>query len=153
MARLTILALLVASAAALKPRSSHKGLVVRGGGGMLTKSTYAKTVSGVFAAYGVQMLLMPKKMHEDHFETPSSTMTEFWIRGHAATIAAASYALFALPAEIGHKVAWAWTAGIALLYPYNAKFSALSSYAPKYPMHYVPEVLMGTFLVLGALAK
>ena len=58
-----------------------------------------------------------------------------------------------LDVDTAHKVAWGWTAGIALLYPFNAKFSVLGDYPCKYPMHYVPEALMSTFCVLGALAK
>ena len=48
-----------------------------------------------------------------------------------------------------HKVAWGWTAGIALLYPFNAKFSVLGDYPCKYPMHYVPEALMLSLSLAG----
>jgi len=48
-------------------------------------------------------------------------------------------------------VALAWITAVGILYPWNAKFGYLSSQDAKYPMHYVPEVLIAGFVVMGAL--
>ena len=57
--------------------------------------------------------------------------------------------------EIGDafKIAMAWVAGIGIVYPYNAKFGWFDSYKVKYPMHYVPELLMIGLLGAGFVAN
>ena len=62
------------------------------------------------------------------------------------------YAINQMPAEAGAKVLLVWTAAVAVLYPYNAKFGYLSKIEPKYPMHYVPEVLMPTLVAMGIIS-
>ena len=47
----------------------------------------------------------------------------------------------------------AWVAGIGIVYPYNAKFGWFDSYKVKYPMHYVPELLMVGLLGAGFVAN
>ena len=47
----------------------------------------------------------------------------------------------------------AWVAGIGIAYPYNAKFDLFGSYKQKYPMHYVPELLMPALLGAGFIAN
>ena len=97
------------------------------------------------------MLLTPDKLKTDHFEGESTVMEEFAWRGHAATLFAAAYALWiSADTEMAPKIALGWVAGIALLYPFNAKFGIFSKeYKPKYPMHYVPEILMTGLLIAG----
>ncbi len=43
--------------------------------------------------------------------------------------------------------------GIAVAYPYNAKFNWFDTYKVKYPMHYVPEILMAALLGAGYIAN
>mmetsp|Transcript_6744 Transcript_6744/g.17368 ORF Transcript_6744/g.17368 Transcript_6744/m.17368 type:complete len:123 (-) Transcript_6744:93-461(-) len=119
---------------------------------MISPETYVNIGAAVFGLYGVQMTVMPRAIHDDHFEDAGTKYTDFWVRGHAATIGAAIYAIKALPAEEGAKAMLAWTTGIAILYPLNAKFGVLSDVKPKYPMHYVPEALMSGLVVAGLLA-
>ena len=50
------------------------------------------------------------------------------------------------------KVATGVSVACAVLYPYNAKFGVLTGDgfpAIKYPMHYVPEFLMGALSLVG----
>ena len=50
-------------------------------------------------------------------------------------------------------VALAMSVACGALYPWNAKFGYLSPGLPtKYPMHYVPEVLMAVLTGLGIAA-
>ena len=53
-------------------------------------------------------------------------------------------AMQSLPQETNLQIATAVSAGIGLIYPWNAKFGYLTDgkLPTKYPMHYVPEVLM-----------
>ena len=101
------------------------------------------------------MLVVPGKMVTDHFETPSTPMLDFWIRGQSVSLGGLCYALTLLPTDISVKLALASTVAIGLLYPYNAKFGYLTGAGfpvVKYPMHYVPEVLMAGMAIAGALA-
>ena len=61
------------------------------------------------------------------------------------------YAINQMPAEAEQKVLLVWTAAVAVLYPYNAKFGYLGK-VDKYPMHYVPEVLMPTLVAMGIIS-
>ena len=78
--------------------------------------------------------------------------TNFIWRGASTSLLAAVYAINQMPAEAGAKVLLVWTAAVAVLYPYNAKFGYLSKVEPKYPMHYVPEVLMPTLVAMGIIS-
>ena len=75
--------------------------------------------------------------------------TNFIWRGASTSLLAAVYAINQMPAEAGAKVLLVWTAAVAVLYPYNAKFGYLSKVEPKYPMHYVPEALMLSLSLAG----
>lgn len=100
------------------------------------------------------MLVVPRKIHEDHFDDKATPMIEFWARGHGVSILTACYALTKLDADTAAKIALYWVAGIGLTYPFNAKFGFFSdTYKPKYPMHYVPEALMTALLVGGVVAE
>ncbi|EOD18858.1 hypothetical protein EMIHUDRAFT_209479 [Emiliania huxleyi CCMP1516] len=122
----------------------------------LTPSLYVKAGSFIFGAYGVQMLLVPSNMMTDHFEAhicaPATKYTDFWIRGQSVSIATVVYCMTKLPEDVAAKALLGLSAGIAVLYPFNAKFGYLSSLEVKYPMHYVPEALMLGLTVAGVLA-
>jgi len=118
----------------------------------LTPSLYVKAGSAIFGIYGVQMLLTPSTMMTDHFTSPPTQYTDFWVRGHSATLAAFIYSVLNLPSETAAKAMLGLSAGIAILYPFNAKFGYLSQLEVKYPMHYVPEALMLGMTIAGVLA-
>jgi len=118
----------------------------------MTPSLYVKAGSFVFGTYGLQMLVMPKNMQTDHFDAPATKYTDFWIRGQAASIATIVYCLQNMESKAAAKALLGLSAGIALLYPFNAKFGYLSKLEVKYPMHYVPEALMLGLTVAGVLA-
>ena len=92
----------------------------------------------------------------EHRPTPRARAprryTNFIWRGASTSLLAAVYAINQMPAEAGAKVLLVWTAAVAVLYPYNAKFGYLSKVEPKYPMHYVPEVLMPTLVAMGIIS-
>jgi len=140
------------SALELKPSVKPSVTALRLRGGMLSPDTYVKATVGVFGLYGAQMLLVPDKMVTDHFDEAPTEMTKFWIRGQSATIFSLCYALTQLPTKIAVKVCTAFSVGIGLLYPWNAKFGYLQKMPVKYPMHYVPEVLMAALSISGLLA-
>ena len=141
---------LLATAAALK-QPLQKPLAVRGGG--IDKAGVVKAVNIAWGFYAAQMILVPAKVHNDHFEEKSTKMTEFWARGHGVSIAVGIYALTQLDTDTAFKAAMAWVAGIGIAYPYNAKFNWFDTYKVKYPMHYVPEVLMVGLLGAGFVAN
>ena len=147
--------LIASTAAALKaPRAAPtKALQVPRGGGMVEQSTAIKAATGVFGLYSAQMLLVPSKIQNDHFEAKATTSTDFAWRGHGVSIAIGIWAITQLDTDAAFKVAMAWVAGIAVAYPYNAKFNWFDTYKVKYPMHYVPEVLMIALLGAGYIAN
>merc|ERR1719174_671087 len=110
-------------------------------------------VSGAWGVYAAQMLLVPSKIQNDHFEAKATTSTDFAWRGHGVSIAIGIWALTKLDNEDAFKIAMAWVAGIGIAYPYNAKFNWFDTYKVKYPMHYVPEVLMVGLLGAGFVAN
>jgi hypothetical protein len=103
---------------------------------------------------------MHARKRPTHVRTPSDAArapaprryTNFIWRGASTSLLAAVYAINQMPAEAGAKVLLVWTAAVAVLYPYNAKFGYLSKVEPKYPMHYVPEVLMPTLVAMGIIS-
>ena len=92
----------------------------------LTPSVYVKAGSAIFGVYGIQMLLVPSNMMTDHFEAPATKYTDFWIRGQAATLGSLIYCLQNMKAELAAKAMLGLSLGIAILYPFNAKFGYLS---------------------------
>jgi len=122
---------------------------------MVPGDTYVKAWAAVFGFYALQMLAVPGKMVTDHFETEPTPLLDFWIRGQSVSLGGLAYALTLLPTETAVKIALASTVLIGFLYPYNAKFGYMTGSgfpAVKYPMHYVPEVLMAGLTIAGALA-
>eukprot|EP00501_MAST-03F_sp_TOSAG23-6_P000044 GSMAST32.ASY1.ANO1.45.1 assembled CDS len=110
---------------------------------MSLATTYVKVFAGTFGLYGLQMLFTPAKMVTDHFETPATPMLKFWIRGQSVSLLALCYSMTLLPPAVAVKIGAASSLAVGLLYPWNAKFNFLGDKLPvKYPMHYVPEVLM-----------
>lgn len=119
---------------------------------MIDPAMYVKIVAGVFSVYGVQMLFTPGKLVTDHFDIKTNDNLDFAWRGHAASIFVASAALLNMPVELAQKLALAWVVGIGILYPMNAKFNMFGKYKAKYPMHYVPELLMSSLAIAGILS-
>ena len=107
---------LLATAAALK-QPLQKPLAVRGGG--IDKAGVVKAVNIAWGFYAAQMILVPSKVHNDHFEEKSTKMTEFWARGHGVSIAVGIYALTQLDTDTAFKAAMAWVAGIGIAYSIN----------------------------------
>jgi hypothetical protein len=96
-------------------------------------------------------VMIPTQMVSDHFNATPTSMEKFWIRGSSAAIGAAIYAMSLLAANQAAQVAFYLAAAVAVLYPFNAKFNLFKdNLSIKYPMHYVPEVLMATLTLLGA---
>jgi hypothetical protein len=125
------------------------------GGGLVPADTYVKVWAAVFGLYAAQMLVVPTKMVTDHFDADSNALMDFWIRGQSVSIAAMCYAATQLPTALAVKLATIVTAAIGILYPWNAKFGYMTGDgfpALKYPMHYVPEMLMLVLTGAGVLA-
>ena len=141
---------LLATATALK-QPLQKPLAVRGGG--IDNAGVVKAVNIAWGLYAAEMLLAPSKIQNDHFEAKATTSTDFAWRGHGVSIAIGIWAITQLDTDAAFKVAMAWVAGIAVAYPYNAKFNWFDTYKVKYPMHYVPEVLMIALLGAGYIAN
>ena len=86
----------------------------------------------------------------DHWDMPSTPGMEFWIRGSAISIFAVCYLMMSVSTAVAAKAALFVSVGIGILYPWNAKFGYLTPNLPlKYPMHYVPELLMLSLSVAG----
>ena len=61
-----------------------------------------------------------------------------------------TYLLTQIPTDLAVKMATITTLAVGALYPLNAKFNLIGDKLPvKYPMHYVPEVLMTVMSALG----
>jgi hypothetical protein len=105
---------------------------------------FIKIFCVVMGMYGLQMLAVPAKMVTDHFDAPATPLLQFWIRGSSCAFLTIVYLVkFKLATEDAVPVALAMSVACGALYPWNAKFGYLSPGLPtKYPMHYVPEVLM-----------
>ena len=123
----------------------------------MNADTYVKVSSGIFGVYGLIMLGKPSMIHTDHFNSEPTPTQNFWIRGHGVSILAAIAAFSQLPAESAAKIITGYSAAVTLVYPYNAKtggyggkLDAPDKETVKYPMHYVPEVLMPTLVLAGA---
>jgi hypothetical protein len=67
-----------------------RALELRGGAGgplaCITKDRTVTAYAAVWAFYGIQMLLIPQKVHGDYFASPGSEMINFWIRGQSACV-------------------------------------------------------------------
>mmetsp|Transcript_6134 Transcript_6134/g.18280 ORF Transcript_6134/g.18280 Transcript_6134/m.18280 type:complete len:159 (-) Transcript_6134:110-586(-) len=115
---------------------------------------FIKIFCVVMGMYGLQMLAVPAKMVTDHFDAPATPLLQFWIRGSSCAFLTIVYLVkFKLATEDAVPVALAMSVACGALYPWNAKFGYLSPGLPtKYPMHYVPEVLMLALSCLGIAA-
>ena len=114
---------------------------------------FLKVFMLVMGGYALQMLLVPAKMVTDHFDAPVTPLLEFWIRGSSAAFFAVVYCITKMSTADGVAVATAVSFAVGVLYPWNAKFGYISPGLPtKYPMHYVPEVLMAVLTGLGVSA-
>lgn len=122
---------------------------------MLSPESYVKVFSVPFSIYSAQMLFAPSKMVTDHFDVPATPTTDFWIRG-SSTAWASMVLLVNKLAEYDAMYAAKVCTGVSLLcgflYPWNVKFGILSKLPMKYPMHYVPEILMLGLTALGYLS-
>ena len=132
----------IAAKAALAPPPPAK---------FITNAQYITACSAVFGIYALQMLLVPAKMITDHFNASADQMTQFWIRGSACAFALAIWAMRQLPVATGVQMGFYLALSCGILYPWNAKFNWFKNNLPvKYPMHYVPEVLMALLSAAGA---
>ena len=117
----------------------------------ITNAQYITACSAVFGIYALQMLLVPAKMITDHFNASADQMTQFWIRGSASGFALAIWAMRQLPVATGVQMGFYMALSCGILYPWNAKFNWFkNNLNVKYPMHYVPEVLMALLSAAGA---
>ena len=109
----------------------------------MSPTLFLQIFTFVFGMYGVQMLFFPSRMVTDHFESPPTPLLTFWIRGSSVTFLMLVYTLTLVDPIVATKLATLTSFLIGVLYPWNAKFGYLSPDLPlKYPMHYVPELLM-----------
>ena len=105
----------------------------------------------VFTVYALQMLLVPAKMVTDHFHATADQMTQFWIRGSGCAWAAVVWAARQMDATTATTMMMATSFVCGILYPWNAKFNLFkNNLSVKYPMHYVPEILMAALSLAGA---
>lgn len=125
----------------------EKSLQLRGGG-IVPADTYTKVVAGVFALYGLQFFTMPAVVIEQHFDFKPDENHLFLARGSGIPMLGLAYVMFKGGMDLQAIVAI--VAATALVYPFNAAY--ISKLAVKYPMHYVPEILMGGLTIAGCLA-
>ena len=120
------------------------------GGGLAEIFVYAYTA--LFGLYTLMFLFTPGKMVTDHFDAPATPMLKFWIRGSAFGFITMLYLINRVETEEAVKVGTASAFLCGVLYPWNAKFGyATDGKLPvKYPMHYVPELLMTGLTAFGA---
>ena len=121
--------------------------------GVIPGGLYVKIWVAIMLVYSAQMVLVPSMMVTEHFEMASTPMLDFWIRGSSIGWLGLSYLLTKVDTATAVPIATLAALGIGVLYPWNAKFGYLTPGLPvKYPMHYVPEVLMLALSVGGVLA-
>jgi hypothetical protein len=120
---------------------------------MISPEQYVNTWTFFMAAYAVQMMFTPGKMVTDHFDVPVTPMVKFWVRGQAPAWAAVCYCITQkLETSDAVQICTVLSISIGLCYPWNAKFDFTGDKLPvKYPMHYVPEILMAALSGVGLL--
>ena len=119
-----------------------------------SKDSYITFFTVMNGMYSVGMLAMPGKMITDHYDTPPTPMIENVMRFAGVLMAGLCYCVKTGNSEDMFDVALLTIMGMAVLGPYNAKFGYLGGKLPvKYPMHYMPEVLMPTLISLGLYIK
>ena len=121
---------------------------------MISPDMYLKVFMGSMLMYSVQMMFLPKKLNDDHFAAPLTPTAEFFVRGGSCGYLAMVYCMTKLPTEEALTVAFAVSFACGCLYPWNAKFGLFQEKMKvKYPMHYVPELLMLSLTAAGAYCK
>ncbi len=136
------------------PAQTHVTLTLQITMAVVEPELFIKVFCVIMGMYGLQMLAVPAKMVTDHFDAPATPLLQFWIRGSSCAFLTIVYLVkFKLATEDAVPVALAMSVACGALYPWNAKFGYLSPGLPtKYPMHYVPEVLMAVLTGLGIAA-
>ena len=77
-------------------------------------------------------------------------MIKFWARGSSTAWLGLAYAVGQMPTAAAAKLCTAVSFVCGGVCPWHAKFNLIGEKLdPKYPMHYVPEVLMGLLTVSG----
>jgi hypothetical protein len=120
-------------------------------GNMISPELYVNFWTVAMSAYAVQMLFVPAKLVTDHFDSPATPMVKYWIRGQAPGWAAVCYCVSQkLETSDAVQVCTALSILVGIIYPWSAKFDYFGDKLPvKYPMHYVPEVLMAGLSLAG----
>ena len=135
-------------------RSVSKLIVARASGvnaARLAPEPASRTHAREVAQIALQMLLVPAKMVTDHFHATADQMTQFWIRGSGCAWAAVVWAARQMDATTATTMMMATSFVCGILYPWNAKFNLFkNNLSVKYPMHYVPEILMAALSLAGA---
>ncbi len=94
--------------------------------------------------------LFSLSLHSSPAYINSTPMIKFWARGSSTAWLGLAYAVGQMPTAAAAKLCTAVSFVCGVLYPWNAKFNLIGEKLdPKYPMHYVPEVLMGLLTVSG----
>ncbi|GMH54582.1 hypothetical protein TrRE_jg13197 [Triparma retinervis] len=120
------------------------------GGALVTKEQFLMADIAVNLLYGVQMLLAPGKLVTDHFNSETSNLLNFFIRGSSVGFLGLAYFLHkSTDGELNHKVALGTAIATGVLYPWNAKLNTALALPIKYPMHYVPEVIFILLTIAG----
>ena len=133
----------------VKPAAVDKALALRGGG-VIPQDLYLKMVAVPFSMYGLQFLLTPEMCIDLHFDYTPDENHIFLARGSGVAILALVYALFQMPLDAAVKLSAIYSLAVGIVYPWSAAY--LLKLPVKYPMHYVPEVLMAVLSLCGALA-
>jgi hypothetical protein len=116
---------------------------------------FVSTVAIVIGLYGVAVFLLPQLFHDMHFHSPDMTAQEqYWLRGMGVPLVMASWAMMQLDTSVAHVPAVLYAIAIAVAYPWNAKLGYLlkNKLDCKYPMHAVPEVVLGSLAIAGLLS-
>ena len=122
---------------------------------MLCAQGYTKACAVVYAIYALQFTAIPDKFISDHFDVTPDAMHIFLARGAGVAIAGVAYAMWDFAKNVagdaaGLKVLIAYNFLVGLVYPWNAAY--ISKLPVKYPMHYLPEILMAVLTAAGLLA-
>jgi len=121
---------------------------------MISPETYIILWSIPMLGYTLMMFLTPGKIVTDNFNYDPDSMTKFWIRGASPAWFMVLITMnFLVEPDVGVKIGTLMSLIMGILFPYNAKFGYFTggSLPRKYPMHYFPEILMPTLLILGIL--
>ena len=120
------------------------------GGGIVPQDGYVKASMVIYAVYALQFFGIPKKFIADHFTQEPDDLHIFLARGSGLAIAFGAWAMSKLSADVSFLPILIYNVLVGLVYPWNAAY--ISKLPVKYPMHYVPEVLMAALSIAGLLA-